>query len=136
MATSQSDRKMLGIANKFKSLRRASEPLLQDILTSVPGIPRAPMITTTPRLEPPFPYLLRSNILPTESETYALRDVIVRTEAEESRLKEIASSYAKSGHFMISKTLVIQKLNCKIDCIHQFIVEHKAILSPIRRIPP
>ena len=77
--------------------------------------------------QPPFPHLLRSNIPPTESETSLIRDVITMTEVEESRLKELAASGSHTES---------DRVNCELDRTRQYIVEHNAILSYIRRIPP
>lgn len=125
MATIKSDTKASGLAKKFKSLRRASKLWLQGVSESSKSLPGIP--------QPPLPHLLRSNIPPTDTEASLIRDVITTAEAAESRLKEMASS--RNGSEPLSSHTA-RKLNCEIDRTHQFIVKHKATLSPIRRIPP
>ena len=79
---------------------------------------------------PPFPHLLRSNIPPTEIEASIVRDVIATAETEESRLTKMLSNHDNTT------TLTNLKSKLRLDRTHRFIVEHKAILSTIRRVPP
>ena len=119
------------LAKSLKSLsRKASKRAPQNISSNlIQSEPQA--IANLP--QPPFPHLLLSNIPPTDSEASLVRDAITTAYTEESRLKEMAASHLSGLRPLTSKALM--KLNCEICRTRQFIVEHEAILSTIRRIP-
>ena len=130
MDKSGSDSKKVANNPKSSSRKAESKLDLEDIsFNLIQSEPEA--IANLPR--PPFPHLLLSNIPPTESEASLVRDAIIIAYAEESRLKEMAATHLTELHPVTSKALT--KLNCEICRTRQFIIEHEAILSTIRRIP-
>jgi len=118
--------KAAGLAKKLKSFRLRASKLLPQ------GVSSESEATANPQ-QLPFAHLLRSNIPPTETESSLIRDVITTAKVEESRLKEMVSNHSESDRLTSE---AVRNLNCEIDRTRQHIVEHKAILSSIRRIPP
>ncbi|KAF8965951.1 hypothetical protein BDZ97DRAFT_741370 [Flammula alnicola] len=81
--------------------------------------------------DPPTPYLLCSNIPPSESEATLIYAVIAEAKAEEQRLSNLLPDRPDSGSAswkMAAKHKIAQAA--------KFIHAHEAIISPIRRMPP
>ena len=130
-------KKGLGLANNLKPLRRRASKLIFRGISSNLTQSKPEAISNLP--QPPFLHLLSSNIPPTESQASLVRDVIVTAHAEESRLKEMVLEMVAthtSGSQPLSTRRTLAKLDSDIGRTHQFIIDHEAIVSVVRRIPP
>ena len=81
---------------------------------------------------PPVPALLRSNSPPTDQQAALISAALQRAEAEKQRLKARLARGAESKNRDGWKAVI----DYKLDLIDEFIRQHKAILSPLRLLPP
>lgn len=108
-------------AKKCKSVtKNAVEQSKSVLLSTLVGISEA-------RLQPtPTPHLLLSNDAPTEHEITMIMDAVHRAEAEVETLTE-----------QLARGVTWRELTLfKHEKATQFVSEHRAIISPIRRLPP
>ncbi|KDR69266.1 hypothetical protein GALMADRAFT_145658 [Galerina marginata CBS 339.88] len=92
--------------------------------TSLPGISRITLPSS------PVPHLLRSNIPPNEQEVSLICDAISMAKIEQECLDEKLKTNAPGRQRNRGSTMY------KFKQVSAFFLDHKALLSPIRRIPP
>ncbi|KAF7327979.1 hypothetical protein MKEN_00378300 [Mycena kentingensis (nom. inval.)] len=82
--------------------------------------------------------LLESNSAPSESEACTIRQVIASKEAQLDQIQlEIAQAASTQETAATDRTrLVLAELLRQRDATHETLEAHRALLSPIRRIPP
>ncbi|KAF9050484.1 hypothetical protein BJ165DRAFT_1458329 [Panaeolus papilionaceus] len=109
---------------KRKAVRKAKDV----VYPALPGVSKLQL----PRS--PVPHLLRSNTAPTEQEMRVTRQVIQEAEEERRFLMVRRVKVLSIGKQALHPSVAI--LDHKISQVDRFITDHKAVISPLRRLPP